>query len=209
MQPSLLAARRSDHRREAAQGLQVGPVQKRRPLAHTLIHLAVPLAVEVQPIGAEPLGPGRIAQQALQQWQERHIGLQAGLLQQPLVAAHLIQSVPEHLGVGHRRFIHRGQPQHQHRRAAAGLMQQLLQTEQEALRIQLVATIGPADAGGVVQADGQEDAVRQLAPQLTAAVHLLLQARGHPLQAIAAHTEGVEHGAAHRAHLAVNNATAN
>ena len=79
-------------------------------------------------------------------------------------------------------------------------MQQLLQAEQESLGIQLVAPIGPTDPGTVVQTHGQQDAVRPLSPQLTATLHLLLQPRRHPLQAIAAYPQRIEHGATGQSH---------
>lgn len=181
-------------RRAGQARLQTRPGQQGRPLAHLLIHPAMAVGIEMQAIGAQQPTPVGIIQQRLQQRQEGHIGLQAGLLKQALVLAHRGQLIPEATGEGHRRLIHRRQPQHQHRSQPHRLPQQLLQAEEESLRRQLVAPIGTTDPGRVVQTDADHNALGGLTAQLTPAAHLPMQAGRQPLQSIAANPEVVEHG---------------
>ena len=83
----------------------------------------------MQAIAGQPLGPFGVCQQPLQQGQERHIRFQAGLLQQTLIAADVVQPIPEHPCVGHGRLVHRGEANHVHRCDRLGLVQQLLQAK--------------------------------------------------------------------------------
>ena len=117
---------------------------------HPFVDLTVPFAVEVDPIGGEPLQPGRIRHQGLQQRQEGNVGLHAGLLQQPLVLTDLLVPVPEQIGIGHHVLIHRGQPQHQQRCCRLQLFEQLLQAKEKGFRVQLGAPVPAPDPGGVV-----------------------------------------------------------
>ena len=72
-----------------------------------------------------------------------------------------------------------------------GRREQLLQTKKKALGVQLLAPIGPPHPGRIVVADADQDSLGGLTPQFAAAAHLIHQAGGQALQAIAPHAQVV------------------
>ena len=76
-----------------------------------------------------------------------------------------------------------------------GRGEQLLQTKEKALRVQLLPTIGPPHPGRIVVADADQDSLGALTPQFSAAAHLIHQAGRQAFQAITPHAQVVQNWA--------------
>ena len=72
-----------------------------------------------------------------------------------------------------------------------GRGEQPLHTKEKALRVQLLAPIGPTHPGRIVVADADQDSLGDLTPQFAAAAHLIHQAGSQALQAVAPHAQVV------------------
>ena len=78
--------------------------------------------------------------------------------------------------------------------------QQLTHSEAKGIVTELWAPISPANASGVIDPDAQQNGVRGLASQLSAAMPLLLPAMRHLLKTIATHTKGIDDRGAGQSH---------
>jgi hypothetical protein len=156
------------------------------------------ITVAMQPVGTETSFPDllRFTPQA-KKWD---LTRQTHLFQQPVVAVTIPISIPQTSRYRHGLLMNRRHPHHKHRSQSYGLGQQAVKSVKKGLRLKLRTTVGPADPGGVVEADAQQQALGNLPPQFTPDLKLIDQTVGQALKAVAAHTEVIKNRSLLTAH---------